>query len=205
MIRTRSAPAGSRVLDERKEGAYHSLYRVRRVKYASSSSQSKLCSGPVRSGSGLDRMDRSQLSAGICELFRVKRLRENPTGYCWWIFRGVNPLGFSPALLRGGDGRLGRSLDPILPLLSVLPFMDNSVCDGGDIHSEVSSQTAEQPILPDTLHFRRPRRCSSKVDGDRHLARLWLARSPVYRCRAYPDTVADAGLASRSDVANLGM
>ena len=27
---------------------------------------------------------------------------------------GVNPLGFSPALLRGGDGRLGRSLDPIL-------------------------------------------------------------------------------------------
>ena len=249
MIRTRSAPAGSRVLDESKEGAYHSLYRVRRVKYASSSSQSKLCSGQCAAArgwtawtaqprisatgtaarhasgwrqrpnlnsedSGLRAMrpsSRSQsaattaLSAGICELFRVKRLRENPTGYCWWIFRGVNPLGFSPALLRGGDGRLGRSLDPILPLLSVLPFMDNSVCDGGDIHNEVSSQTAEQPILPDTLHFRRPRRCSSKVDGDRHLARLWLARSPVYRCRAYPDTVADAGLASRSDVANLGM
>ena len=52
MIRTRSAPAGSRVLDESKEGAYHSLYRVRRVKYASSSSQSKLCSGQCAAARG---------------------------------------------------------------------------------------------------------------------------------------------------------
>ena len=47
---------------------------------------------------------------------------------------GVNPLGFSPALLRGGEGRLGRSLDPIL-LYS----------QARSVHSRAND--------PDTLHF----------------------------------------------------
>ena len=46
-------------------------------------------------------------------------------------------------LARSAEGR-GRSTGPVArpdsTLLSVLPFTDNSVCDGGDIHSEVSSQ-----------------------------------------------------------------
>ena len=46
-------------------------------------------------------------------------------------------------LARSAEGR-GRSTGPVArpdsTLLSVLPFMDNSVCDGGHIHSEVSSQ-----------------------------------------------------------------
>ena len=50
-------------------------------------------------------------------------------------------------LARSAEGR-GRSTGPVArpdsTLLSVLPFMDNSVCDGGDIHSEVSSQPSSR-------------------------------------------------------------
>ena len=50
-------------------------------------------------------------------------------------------------LARSAEGR-GRSTGPVArpdsTLLSVLPFMDNSVCDGGHIHSEVSSQPSSR-------------------------------------------------------------
>ena len=92
---------------------------------------------------------------------------------------GVNPLGFSPALLRGGDGRLGRSLDPILLYsqsyhswtivsVTVVTFTARSV------HSRA--------IDPDTLHFQGSPRLEQGLDGDRHLA---SCGSPVYRYRAY--------------------
>ena len=50
----------------------------------------------------------------------------------------------------------------------------------------------------DTLPFRAPRRGSSKVSCDRHLA---SCGSPLYRYRAYSDTVADTDLASQTSFA----
>ena len=90
---------------------------------------------------------------------------------------GVNPLGFSPALLRGGDGRLGRSLDPILLYsqsyhswtivsVTVVTFTARSV------HSRAAD--------PDTLHFQGSPRLEQ---GQWRLAscQLWLARLPLPR------------------------
>ena len=72
---------------------------------------------------------------------------------------GVNPLGFSPALLRGGDGRLGRSLDPILLYYqSYHSWTIVSVTAVTFTARSVHSRGAD----PDTLHF-RARRGSSKV------------------------------------------
>ena len=85
---------------------------------------------------------------------------------------GVNPLGFSPALLRGGDGRLGRSLDPILLYYQSYHSMDNSVCDGGDIHSEaVHSRAAD----PDTLHFQGPAAARARSLWRSASCQLWPA------------------------------
>ena len=90
----------------------------------------------------------------------------------------MNPLGFSPALLRGGDGRLGRSLDPILFYYqSYHSWTRVSVTAVTFTARSVHSRAAD----PDTLHF-RARRGSSKVYVDPHLA---SCGSPVYRYRAY--------------------
>ena len=63
---------------------------------------------------------------------------------------GVNPLGFSPALLRGGDGRLGRSLDPILLYYqSYHSWTIVSVTAVTFTARSVHSRAAD----PDTLHF----------------------------------------------------
>ena len=89
----------------------------------------------------------------------------------------MNPLGFSPALLRGGDGRLGRSLDPILLYsqsyhswtivsVTVVTFTARSV------HSRAAD--------PDTLHFQGSPRLEQ---GQWRSAscQLWLARLPLPR------------------------
>ena len=66
---------------------------------------------------------------------------------------GVNPLGFSPALLRGGDGRLGRSLDPILLYSqSYHSWTIVSVTAVTFTARSVHSRAAD----PDTLHFHGP-------------------------------------------------
>ena len=64
---------------------------------------------------------------------------------------GVNPLGFSPALLRGGDDRLGRSLDPIL--LYYQSYHSRTIVSVTAVTftaRSVHSRAAD----PDTLHFR---------------------------------------------------
>ena len=63
---------------------------------------------------------------------------------------GANPLGFSPALLRGGDARLGRSLDPILLYSqSYHSWTRVSVTAVTFTARSVHSRAAD----PDTLHF----------------------------------------------------
>ena len=62
----------------------------------------------------------------------------------------MNPLGFSPALLRGGDGRLGRLLDPILLYYqSYHSWTRVSVTAVTFTARSVHSRAAD----PDTLHF----------------------------------------------------
>ena len=64
--------------------------------------------------------------------------------------RESHPLGFSPALLRGGDGRLGRSLDPILLYYqSYHSWTIVSVTAVAFTARSVHSRAAD----PDTLHF----------------------------------------------------
>ena len=76
-------------------------------------------------------------------------------------------------LARSAEGR-GRST-----LLSVLPFMDNSVCDGGHIHSEVCSQPSRAD--PDTLHFQGPAAARARSLWRSTSCQLWLARLPLPR------------------------
>ena len=65
----------------------------------------------------------------------------------------MNPLGFSPALLRGGDGRLGRSLDQILLYSqSYHSWTIVSVTAVTFTARSVHSRAAD----PDTLHFHGP-------------------------------------------------
>ena len=107
-------------------------------------------------------------------------------------------------LARSAEGR-GRSTGPVArpdsTLLSVLPFMDNSVCDGGDIHSEVSSQ----PSSLTRSTFKAPPRLEQGLDDDRHLASCGL---PVYRYRAYqiqPQMQACVGLRRHSSTLALAV
>ena len=91
----------------------------------------------------------------------------------------MNPLGFSPALLRGGDGRLGRSLDPILLYYqSYHSWTIVSVTAVTFTARPAHSRAAD----PDTLHFQGSPRLEQGLDGDPHLA---SCGSPVYRYRAY--------------------
>jgi hypothetical protein len=90
---------------------------------------------------------------------------------------GVNPLGFSPALLRGGDGRLGRSLDPILLYSqSYHSWTRVSVTAVTFTARSVHSRAAD----PDTLHFQGSPRLEQ---GQWRSAscQLWLARLPLPR------------------------
>ena len=89
----------------------------------------------------------------------------------------MNPLGFSPALLRGGDGRLGRSLDPILLYYqSYHSWTIVSVTAVTFTARSVHSRAAD----PDTLHFQG----SPRLEQGRWRStscQLWLARLPLPR------------------------
>ena len=87
--------------------------------------------------------------------------------------RGVNPLGFSPALLRGGDGRLGRSLDPILLYSqSYHSWTIVSVTAVTFTARSVHSRAAD----PDTLHFQGPAAARARSRWRSASCQLWLAR-----------------------------
>ena len=97
---------------------------------------------------------------------------------------GVNPLGFSPALLRGGDGRLGRSLDPILLYYqSYHSWTIVSVTAVTFTARSVHSRAAD----PDTLHFHGPAAARARSRWRSASCQLWLARLPLPRLL---DTVA---------------
>ena len=98
---------------------------------------------------------------------------------------GVNPLGFSPALLRGGDGRLGRSLDPILLYSqSYHSWTIVSVTAVTFTARSVHSRAAD----PDTLHFQGPAAARARSRWRSASCQLWLARLPLPRLL---DTVAE--------------
>ena len=84
-------------------------------------------------------------------------------------------------LARSAEGR-GRSTGPVArpdsTLLSVLPFMDNSVCDGGHIHSEVSSQPSSRSCHAPLSGLAAARARSQWRSAS---CQLWLARLPLPR------------------------
>ena len=93
------------------------------------------------------------------------------------LLRGVNPLGFSPALLRGGDGRLGRSLDPIL--LYYQSYHSWTIVSVTAVTFTARQFTAGQPILTRST-FRAPPRLEQgrwrSTSCQLSLARLPLPR-----------------------------
>ena len=77
------------------------------------------------------------------------------------------------------DGRLGRSLDrPDSTLLSVLPFMDNSVCDGADLAEQCTSQAVPINHTPPILSLHP----ASFEGADAVLPCLERRRRPTHLC-----------------------
>ena len=90
---------------------------------------------------------------------------------------GVYPLGFSPALLRGGDDRLGRSLDPtLLYYQSYHSWTIVSVTAVTFTARSVHSRAAD----PDTLHFQGPAAARARSRWRSASCQLWLARHRAY-------------------------